>query len=161
MISCTEFITNGLRNAIPSNVVTKGDTRSYSREVQALLETRMREVSESVCRAHGAECVFEYTHEFAPTVNSPEHVDVALRAATNIAGAESVDGNVQPMMISEDFGAFLQVGAGQLHLHRQRRGAGERRHSAAQRGLRLQRRHPADGRGYFAELARFALPASR
>jgi amidohydrolase len=109
VISCTEFITDGIRNAIPSNVIIKGDTRSYSPEVQALLEKRMREVSTGICGSHGAECAFEYTHEFAPTVNWAECVPTALAAATAVAGAGKVDGNVQPMMISEDFGAFLRA----------------------------------------------------
>ncbi|MGF6572545.1 hippurate hydrolase [Paraburkholderia fungorum] len=109
VISCTEVITDGLRNVIPSNVVIKGDTRSYSPDVQRLLSTRMREVSEGVCRMHGVECDFEYTHEFVPTVNTPELVEVAVTAAANVAGAKNVDANVAPMMISEDFGAFLQV----------------------------------------------------
>ncbi|PMS36776.1 M20 aminoacylase family protein [Trinickia symbiotica] len=109
VISCTEIITDGLRNVIPSNVTIKGDTRSYSPNVQNLLATRMREVSEGICRMHGVECDFEYTHEFAPTVNSPEYVDLAVAAATKVAGAQGVDANVQPMMISEDFGAFLQA----------------------------------------------------
>jgi hippurate hydrolase len=109
VISCTEFITDGIRNAIPSNVIIKGDTRSYAPEVQALLERRMREVSVGICRTHGAECAFEYTHEFAPTVNWAECVPTAVAAATSVAGADKVNGNVQPMMISEDFGAFLRV----------------------------------------------------
>jgi amidohydrolase len=109
VISCTEVITDGLRNVIPSNVVIKGDTRSYSPDVQALLSKRMREVSEGICRTHGVDCDFEYTHEFVPTVNTPDFVDVAIAAATNVVGANNVDANVQPMMISEDFGAFLQV----------------------------------------------------
>ncbi|MBZ5792732.1 amidohydrolase [Burkholderia contaminans] len=109
VISCTEFITDGLRNVLPSTVTIKGDTRSYSRDVQALLETRMREVSEGICRTHGATCTFEYTHEFAPTVNSPEWVDTAVQAAAQVAGADAVNADVQPMMISEDFGAFLQA----------------------------------------------------
>ena len=109
VISCTEFITDGIRNAIPSNVTIKGDTRSYSPEVQALLARRMREVSEGICRTHGAECSFEYTHEFAPTVNWADCVATALAAARTVAGDEHIDGNVQPMMISEDFGAFLRV----------------------------------------------------
>ncbi|OLL28582.1 amidohydrolase [Burkholderia sp. SRS-W-2-2016] len=107
VISCTEFITDGIRNVIPSNVTIKGDTRSYSPAVQALLATRMREVSEGICRAHGAECYFEYTHEFVPTVNSEDYVDVALQAARNIAGETLVTADVAPMMTSEDFGAFL------------------------------------------------------
>ena len=109
VISCTEFITDGIRNVLPSNVLIKGDTRSYSPAVQALLETRMREISEGTCRTHGAECEFQYTHEFAPTVNSDEFVELAVAAATNLVGAEMVRGNIEPMMTSEDFGAFLGV----------------------------------------------------
>ena len=109
VISCTELFTDGIRNAIPGQVIIKGDTRSYTPDVQQLLETRMRSISEGICAAHGAECTFEYTHEFVPTVNTPECVATAIAAATAIVGAANVDGNVAPMMISEDFGAFLQV----------------------------------------------------
>ena len=56
VISCTEVFTDGIRNAIPTNVTIKGDTRSYTPEVQALLETRMRDISEGICKMHGAEC---------------------------------------------------------------------------------------------------------
>jgi amidohydrolase len=109
VISCTELFTDGIRNAIPGHVIIKGDTRSYTPDVQRLLESRMRSISEGICAAHGAECSFEYTHEFVPTVNTPECVPTAITAATAIVGAANVDGNVAPMMISEDFGAFLQV----------------------------------------------------
>lgn len=108
VISCTELHTDGIRNAIPTHVEIKGDTRSYSPDVQALLEERMRTISESLCAMHGAQCEFSYTHEFAPTVNWEECVAVAVNAAKNVVGEENVDGNVQQMMISEDFGAFLQ-----------------------------------------------------
>lgn len=108
VISCTEFITDGIRNAIPTHVTIKGDTRSYSSEVQKLLENRMREVCMGICAAYGATCEFEYTHEFAPTVNWRENTDIALRAARNVVGDEAVDADVTPMMISEDFGAFIQ-----------------------------------------------------
>jgi N-carbamoyl-L-amino-acid hydrolase len=37
VVSCTEIHTDGIRNAIPSEVVIRGDTRSYSPAVQALL----------------------------------------------------------------------------------------------------------------------------
>jgi len=109
VISCTEFITDGIRNAIPSNVVIKGDTRSYDPAVQKMLAARMREISEGICRMHGAECDFGYTHEFAPTVNWAECVPTAVAAATAVVGAENVDADVAPMMISEDFGAFLKA----------------------------------------------------
>jgi amidohydrolase len=109
VVSCTELHTDGIRNAIPSNVVVKGDTRSYSPHVQALLEGRMREICQGVAMAHGVRCEVEYTHEFVPTVNWAQCVPVALRAARAVVGADRVDGGTAPMMISEDFGAFLKV----------------------------------------------------
>lgn len=108
VVSCTELHTDGIRNAIPSNVVIRGDTRSYSRQVQALLERRMREICDGLALAHGVRCEVEYTHEFVPTVNWPECVPVAVRAAAAVVGDGNVDADVAPMMISEDFGAFLQ-----------------------------------------------------
>ena len=108
VVSCTEFITDGIRNALPNEVIIKGDTRSYLPEVQALLETRMRTLCEGICQAHGANCAVEYTHEFAPTVNWAQCVPVAVRAAQAVVGAERVDAHTAPMMISEDFGRFLQ-----------------------------------------------------
>ncbi|HEM8494360.1 amidohydrolase [Burkholderia multivorans] len=160
VISCTEILTDGLRNVIPSTVTIKGDTRSYSPEVQQLLATRMREVSEGICRMHGVECEFAYTHEFAPTVNSPEHVEVAVAAATRVAGAQHVDANVQPMMISEDFGAFLQVVPGNFIFI----GNG----SAGERGGVPLHNATYDfnddilplGARYFAEVARIALASA-
>ncbi|WP_273838860.1 M20 aminoacylase family protein [Providencia rettgeri] len=108
VISCTEIHTDGIRNAIPTHVEIKGDTRSYDPQAQKLIETRMRSICEHICAMNDAECEFEYTHEFAPTVNWAECVDVAIEAANNTIGAQNVDSNVQAMMTSEDFGAFLQ-----------------------------------------------------
>lgn len=116
VISCTEFVTDGIRNAIPTLVTIRGDTRSYSPRVQQLLEVRMREISEGIARANGAECDFEYTHEFSATVNSDEWVAVATAAAKSVVGQERVDGNTLPLMTSEDFGAFMEVVPGNFAL---------------------------------------------
>ena len=108
VVSCTEFVTDGIRNAIPNEVVIRGDTRSDRPDVQALLETRMRELCDGICGAHGAACTLEYTHAFAPTVNRAQCVPVAVRAAQAVVGPDRVDADTPPMMISEDFGRFLQ-----------------------------------------------------
>ncbi|WP_190972190.1 amino acid permease [Clostridium sp. HV4-5-A1G] len=91
-----------------SDVMIKGDTRSYASEVQKLLEERMQIISERICKVNGAECKFEYTHEFSPTVNSAKCVDIAVRAARNVVGENNVDGNCEQWMAPEDFGTFLQ-----------------------------------------------------
>ena len=108
VISCTEFITDGIRNAIPSNVIIKGDTRSFKPEVQTLLENRMKKISEGICEQYGATCEFEYTHEFSPTINEENCTQYSLEAARNVVSDENVDPNCEPLMVSEDFGLFLQ-----------------------------------------------------
>lgn len=159
VVSCTEFITDGIRNAIPTHVVIKGDTRSYAPSVQALLETRMRELCLGICAAHGATCSFEYTHEFAPTVNWPEQTALAVAAARNTVGESAVDGDIMPMMISEDFGAFIQRIPGNFVFI----GNG----ASGQKGATPLHNASYDfndeilvtGAHYFAEVARLALPA--
>ncbi|SEK14435.1 M20/M25/M40 family metallo-hydrolase, partial [Paraburkholderia diazotrophica] len=90
--------------------------------------------------------------------NSEQFVDVAVTAARNVAGSDGVDANIQPMMISEDFGAFLQVVPGNFIFI----GNGE---SVEKGGIPL---HNATydfndeilltGARYFAEIARLELP---
>lgn len=106
VLSCTDLVTDGARNAIPSHVTITGDTRSFDPDVQALLEHRIREVSAGVAAAHGAQATVDYTHEFAPTVNAGACVDVAERAAVSALGAERVDVRADPIMASEDFGVL-------------------------------------------------------
>ena len=108
VVSCTEFITDGIRNAIPSNVTIKGDTRSFTPAVQQLLERRLRELCAGIAAAHGAACEVEYTHEFAPTVNWDAPVAAALQAAQAVVGPERVAADTPPLLASEDFGAFLR-----------------------------------------------------
>ena len=109
VVSCTEIHSDGIRNALPGVVEIKGDTRSYSPVVQALMERRMRELCTGIAAAHGATCTVDYTHEFVPTENWPACTDVAVRAAQAVAGVDNVNAHVAPMMISEDFGAFLKA----------------------------------------------------
>lgn len=108
VISCTEVYTDGAHNAIPTTVTIKGDTRSYSRKSQALIEKRMKEICEGICDANQAQCDFVYTHEFAPTINSEECVKAAGMAAAAVVGPENVNITADGMMGSEDFGAFLE-----------------------------------------------------
>ncbi len=160
VLSCTEFVTDGIRNAIAGEVVIKGDTRSYEPEVQALLERRIRELCEGICHAHGAGCAVEYTHEFAPTVNWASCVPVAVRAALAVAGPERVDADTPPLMISEDFcrflqhipGAFVFIGNGEGEAD-----GGVPLHNAR---YDFNDRIVPIGARYFAELVRQRLPAA-
>jgi hippurate hydrolase len=109
VVSCTEITTDGVRNAVPGEVIIRGDTRSFDPAVQAVLEERMRALCEGIAAAHGATCRVTYTHEFEPTVNDPTATAWAVRAAELALGMERVVSDCDPVMPSEDFGAFLRV----------------------------------------------------
>lgn len=108
VVSCTEFETDGAHNAIPSNVIIKGDTRSFTPEVSKLIEERMKAIVKHICQMNGAEYEFTYTHEFAPTFNWEENVRYAYEAAKTVVGSDNVIENCEPLMGSEDFGRFIQ-----------------------------------------------------
>ncbi len=120
VVSCTEIITDGVRNAIPTTVTIRGDTRSFDSTVQVLLEQRMRSLCTGIASAHGAAATVDYRHEFVPTVNHPTCVAAAVTAAEAVAGQHQVNGNCEPVMASEDFailaqqvpGCFLFIGNG-------------------------------------------------
>ncbi|WP_417494943.1 M20 aminoacylase family protein [Maricaulis sp.] len=157
VVSCTEILTDGLRNAIPGKVVIKGDTRSYSKAIQAQLEERMRSLVKGICDAHNANGTVIYTHEFAPTVNTEEYVSLAVESAAQVVGRGNVEDNIQPMMISEDFGAFLQKVPGNFVFF----GNG---HQKEQGGTPLHSAHYdfndellVTGANYFATVAKVAL----
>lgn len=108
VLSCTEIVTDGARNAIPNEVVIRGDTRNFTPEIRALLEQRIRRLSEGVCSAYGATCEVTYTHEFEPTVNDAACVDAVVEAARTVFGEPGVDADCAPLLGSEDFGVFAR-----------------------------------------------------
>lgn len=108
VVSCTELHTDGVHNAIPSNVEILGDTRSFSPQVQEKIEKRMREIVKGICEANGAEWEFKYTHEFEPTINTEKCVNAVVEAAKNVVGENKVNANCMPWTASEDFAGYLQ-----------------------------------------------------
>jgi len=108
VVSCTELITDGTTNVIPSNVTIKGDTRSFLPEISALIEERMEKIVKGICEAHDADYQFEYKHVFLPTINSADEARFCAEVSERIAGGDNVDSKCQPMMASEDFGAMLR-----------------------------------------------------
>lgn len=107
VVSATEILTDGTRNVIPTTVTIKGDTRSFSPNVQRDIEVSMKRIVAGVCAAHGADFNFTYTHEFMPVVPTAQATDAALRAASGVF--ERIDGDCAPFMVSEDFAHMLNA----------------------------------------------------
>ncbi|MBR5642391.1 MAG: amidohydrolase [Firmicutes bacterium] len=109
VVSCTEFITDGAPNAIPSNVTIKGDCRSYDPALSQLIEERMRKIVQSICEMNEAAWEVEYSREFIATINDRTCADWAAKAAEKVFGKENVDLGCDPIMGSEDFAKYQQL----------------------------------------------------
>ena len=108
VLSVTQFHAGDAWAVVPQQAVLRGTVRSFSREVQALIERRMREITAGVCQAHGCRFDWRYEHRFPPTVNSDHETDVAAAAAQAVCGVEQVNTTVEMVTGSEDFGYMLE-----------------------------------------------------
>ena len=106
--SVSQFHVGDAYNVIPNQVEIKGCTRCFSPNVQKKLEDEMRQISESICKAYGADCEFHYEHRYPATINSEEEANLAGQVAQGIVGEERVNLSPKPGMGSEDFAYMLQ-----------------------------------------------------
>ncbi|MGX5733364.1 amidohydrolase [Bosea thiooxidans] len=107
VVSVTELITDGTRNALPGEARILGDARSFSPAVSSEIEQQMRVIAEGIARAYHVEQTVNYTREFVPLLNDPALTQEALSVAQGLFGADSVSVAPEPFTGSEDFARFL------------------------------------------------------
>ncbi len=108
VVSVTELITDGTRNALPGHARLLGDARSFRPEVSAEIERQMRVIAQGTALAYNVTADVAYTREFVPLVNDAGLVDEAAAAARSVFGADRVSTDCEPMTGSEDFARFLE-----------------------------------------------------
>lgn len=107
VVSVTELLTDGVRNALPGTARILGDTRSFRPEVSAEIETQLRRIAKGTADTYGLEAEVTYTREFIPTLNDEHLTEEALATATELFGAANVIRLGEPVGGSEDFARFL------------------------------------------------------
>lgn len=107
VVSVTELVTDGTRNALPGLARVLGDARSFRPEVSAQIERQMRTIAEGTALAHNVAATVTYTREFVPLLNDPALVEEAFAVARGFLPAENVALAAEPMTGSEDFAHFL------------------------------------------------------
>jgi amidohydrolase len=124
VVSVTQIHGGDTWNVIPEEVVLRGTSRAFNSEVQDTIEPAIRRVTEGVCSTFGATMEMSYTRCYPPTINSPEHADLSIAAASRFVEAGKIDLAQKPSMGAEDFsfmlnerpGSYIWLGAGQDHV---------------------------------------------
>ena len=112
VVSVTELLADGTRNALPGTARILGDARSFRPEVSGTIETEMRRVAAGTAASYDVACEVTYTREFVPTIDHPEAAAAALGAARKVLGSENVGESAEPNTASEDFARFLRQAPG-------------------------------------------------
>jgi amidohydrolase len=108
VVSVTELITDGTRNALPGLARILGDARSFRPEVSAEIERQMRIVAAGTALTYNVAAEVTYTREFVPLRNDAATVEEAFAAARTVFAPDQVSTAGEPMTASEDFARFLE-----------------------------------------------------
>lgn len=107
-VSCCDIKTDGALNSIPSTVTIVGDCRTYNKNVQKLIEERMRTIVQHICEMNGCDWELKYEHAFVPLDNDAACADAVVQAVTNVFGADAIDPDCPMMSASEDFAWYQE-----------------------------------------------------
>lgn len=120
VVSVTTFNAGNAHNVIPSEATFTGTVRTLDPEMRDLAEQRFKQIVSGIAISHGAEVDIEFQRNYPVTFNHADETDHAIAIAEEIAGANNVIPDIDPMMGGEDFsymllarpGAFIFVGNG-------------------------------------------------
>lgn len=107
-------------NVIPQTASLVGTIRTLKPDVRERVFAQVEALARGLAQQHGAKLDLRLEAGYPATVNPPVETDFAASVAQAVAGEQSVDAAVMPMMGGEDFafmlqqrpGAFIFIGNG-------------------------------------------------
>jgi hippurate hydrolase len=112
VISVTQIHTGTASNIIPEEAMFCATIRCFKPEVRALLKRRVHEIVNGHAAAYNVKARIDYDWGYPATINHAQNADFAVQVATEISGADAVDGNSVREMGSEDFSYMLEARPG-------------------------------------------------
>lgn len=110
----------GAMSVVPGKATIVGTVRTFSPDVQELVERRLQELCSAIALGFGASATVTFDRIYPATINSPDEAAFAGDVAESIVGAANLVRNMEPSMGAEDFsfmlqakpGAYLRLGQG-------------------------------------------------
>ena len=107
-------------NVIPETVRMLGTARWFDPAVADIIEQNVTRLASGIAQSFGAQAAVRFERIYPATVNEPEAMAMARRAATSVVGEAKVAEMEQPTMGGEDFsfmleakqGAYIMLGTG-------------------------------------------------
>ncbi|MBM7067476.1 M20 aminoacylase family protein [Actibacterium sp. 188UL27-1] len=121
VVSITQVHAGTTDNVIPETSYICGTVRTFSPDVQDMVERRMKEIVAGQAASYGVDARLAYTRGYPATVNHANQTAFAAEVAAEVAGASAVTSDGPMEMGAEDFaymlearpGAYLFMGQGE------------------------------------------------
>jgi len=108
VVSVTQIHTGSADNIIPETAYICGTVRTFSKNVQALVKGRLKEIVTGQAASYGVTADMDYVIGYPATINHPESTKFAVDVAKEIAGDDNVEGHSSREMGAEDFSYMLE-----------------------------------------------------
>ena len=108
VVSITKAHAGSAYNIIPQTATLAGGARYFSQTAGALINQRIREISDAIATSYGGKVSVEIEKIFTALVNDDEATDRCVEVARLIAGDDKTDADYAPIMASEDFAYMLE-----------------------------------------------------
>lgn len=105
VISIGELSSGTTYNVIPDTAFASGTVRYFNKDTSSLIEKRMNEIIEGVCKSFGAAYKLTYINGDPPVLNDKALTDFIQQTATSLFGEEQVV-EIDPILGSEDFAYY-------------------------------------------------------
>ncbi len=102
----------GAFSVVPGKASLVGTVRTFSPDVQNMVEQRLSELCSAVALGFGASAAVHYERIYPATINSYDEAVFAADVAEALVGADHVVRDMAPSMGAEDFSFMLQVKPG-------------------------------------------------
>jgi len=102
----------GAFSVVPGKATLVGTVRTFSPDVQDMVERRLSELCSAVALGFGASASVHYERIYPATINSHDEAVFAADVAEALVGADHVVRDMAPSMGAEDFSFMLQVKPG-------------------------------------------------
>lgn len=99
-------------SVIPGKATLVGTVRTFTAEVQGLVERRLTELCSAIALGFGATASVNYERIYPATTNTLREAMFAADVAQSLVGADQVVRDLDPSMGAEDFSFMLQVKPG-------------------------------------------------